>query len=691
MVYNTLEEAQKAYSEYVPKARSQGLMNVPQNFPISTFKPGQTYYSLAFDQSEQQGLQNQIGQLTSDPTKRDINGEKIAQFYNGQISLEDLRGDIASSPTFNPNIGPQINTGAGARSLTPEEQAKLSQGTPLAEVIKPTIISSAPAREQAKQDAGTIQQFSTPTQPSAGGQSYTVKSGDTLNAIAKSMGVDPSQITGYRSGDPKLIYPGEVLSVGQGAGQGALTATSPNVALQNLINQANSYISEFQKAGGKLTPENQALLDQINANQQRQDQAIASGADAGRTGNQSGLSGAAEVVNYTEQKKQELVSSLLDGLKTIRSEISALTKKGTAEQGIETQLTDLQAQIDQKLESVQAGRDKFSGQPIPMGFIVGQDRELVKQGNLDLTVLQNQEKNLLTKLGLAQEARKLELTAKEGEYKGITDDIQLRLQIDEALRAEQRLALDKIKDASTQEKNAYALIADFGAKGADVDSDPSVKREIIRIANENGLDAEAALGIARAAYKTQLRDYLLKVTAQESKTTSKPSTGLEKTALGFYNRAEEANQTASDYESTYASQDVLSQTQGQYAPSFFQTPEQQMYRQAQRAFTEARLRKESGAAIPDAEFENDAKTYFAQPGDDAKTIAQKTASRQTVLDGLKFQSGNAYSEYYGEANTSSASKTVKIGGQDVAVGSVIVNDKGQQGIVNEDGTITPLK
>lgn len=131
-------------------------------------------------------------------------------------------------------------------------------------------------------------------------------------------------------------------------------------------------------------------------------------------------------------------------------------------------------------------------------------------------------------------------------------------------------------------------------------------------------------------------------------------TGAERQALAFYNRAQEAVNTLTNADGGTSLEDRVSKagvmTQGrlQYAPNWLQTEDGQAYRQAQRAFTEARLRKESGAAINNAEYEKDSRTYFAQPGDSKKLIDQKRKARQTVLDGLKFGAGKAFDEFYGE-------------------------------------------
>lgn len=52
--------------------------------------------------------------------------------------------------------------------------------------------------------------------PKPAGRTYTVQAGDTLSGIAAKLGVSTSAISGYRSGNPNMIYPGEVLKINGG-------------------------------------------------------------------------------------------------------------------------------------------------------------------------------------------------------------------------------------------------------------------------------------------------------------------------------------------------------------------------------------------------------------------------------------------------------------------------------------------
>lgn len=67
----------------------------------------------------------------------------------------------------------------------------------------------------------------------------------------------------------------------------------------------------------------------------------------------------------------------------------------------------------------------------------------------------------------------------------------------------------------------------------------------------------------------------------------------------------------------------------------------QKLEQAQREFVTAQLRRESGAAISQGEFESAKKLYFPQPGDSADVIAQKRASRELAVANMAQSSGPA--------------------------------------------------
>jgi hypothetical protein len=68
----------------------------------------------------------------------------------------------------------------------------------------------------------------------------------------------------------------------------------------------------------------------------------------------------------------------------------------------------------------------------------------------------------------------------------------------------------------------------------------------------------------------------------------------------------------------------------------------QQWRQAERNFLNAVLRRESGAVISPSEFAEGAKQYFPRPGDDAEVLRNKSANRQRQIQGLESEAGPAY-------------------------------------------------
>jgi len=128
----------------------------------------------------------------------------------------------------------------------------------------------------------------------------------------------------------------------------------------------------------------------------------------------------------------------------------------------------------------------------------------------------------------------------------------------------------------------------------------------------------------------------------------KAPTQGERSSLLFFQRMADAVTNLDELEAGIAKTGLIGQAQmAAFDMPLLLTQNQERYEQAQRTFTEARLRRDSGAAIPPEEFANDRLTYFPQPGDTADTLAQKAQSRQVALNGLRVASANAYWDLYG--------------------------------------------
>lgn len=79
----------------------------------------------------------------------------------------------------------------------------------------------------------------------------------------------------------------------------------------------------------------------------------------------------------------------------------------------------------------------------------------------------------------------------------------------------------------------------------------------------------------------------------------------------------------------------------EYIEQYIKDPAVRAQLQAEIDWVNAKLRRESGAAISIGEFKSEANRYFPRMGDDAKVLAQKASSRRQVENGLKQEAGGA--------------------------------------------------
>lgn len=138
-------------------------------------------------------------QMMSDLYKRYGSWERALSAYNSGRPDAYLNPNFAKGQTYN-----YVRSIMGSQKLYSPATANISPSLPqTASITRPAGAMTTPVRT-----------VGVPSVPQPMGQ-YTVQPGDTLSKIARQYLGDASkytQLSGYRSGNPNLIYPGERIS-----------------------------------------------------------------------------------------------------------------------------------------------------------------------------------------------------------------------------------------------------------------------------------------------------------------------------------------------------------------------------------------------------------------------------------------------------------------------------------------------
>lgn len=127
----------------------------------------------------------------------------------------------------------------------------------------------------------------------------------------------------------------------------------------------------------------------------------------------------------------------------------------------------------------------------------------------------------------------------------------------------------------------------------------------------------------------------LKAAAKVATTEGKPLNDTQSKALLFGSRMRESDKILTQLAAEGTKTSVPGSRGALGGVINALSPEKtQMLDQAKRDFLNAVLRRESGAVIAETEFANAEKQYFAQIGDDPKTLEQKANNRKLALDGI---------------------------------------------------------
>jgi len=113
-------------------------------------------------------------------------------------------------------------------------------------------------------------------------------------------------------------------------------------------------------------------------------------------------------------------------------------------------------------------------------------------------------------------------------------------------------------------------------------------------------------------------------------------------AAGFGKRMQLAEQTFADLTKKGYNRASITESAKAWLPGAAQSEDLKRQDQAERNFVNAVLRRESGAAISNSEFESAKQQYFPRPGDTDAVLAQKAANRQQAMESMKVAAGPAW-------------------------------------------------
>lgn len=194
----------------------------------------------------------------------------------------------------------------------------------------------------------------------------------------------------------------------------------------------------------------------------------------------------------------------------------------------------------------------------------------------------------------------------------------------------------RLKAAEKQAK----LDQDAKIKADQRKSDEQRRKEELELKQTNAL----ALLDARSADAKELEQ--LRATNRRSlkKITKKEPKSSQFEAAQFGQRLLQAESNFSELESRGLDATSIGFAVNRALPELFKGDDTKRQEQAERNFVNAVLRRESGAAIAESEFESAKAQYFPTIGDGPEVLAQKRANRQIAISALRAEAGAAFEQ-----------------------------------------------
>jgi len=546
-----------------------------------------------------------------------------------------------------------------------------------------SVLSSAEGQKIAEQNKNILHKAENAVVPGFAGQFATPEEindpelgeGATVQRNGKDFRIDPQ---------------GRLIAADETQKQTGPLKPIGNPAIDAMVNDINEIFGSIQTS---LSPQQKQTAANIQNAQSEIQAATADARAAEDAGNFTLEDQLLKKLQADKASLNKMVSDFFKEVTPLRQQLFDTMTPSEKEQQLSKQLIDIRTQAKQfEIDTQRAQLSEFEGQT--QGFATGRAKEIDFKASFVRQEMALKEQNLLLELGLEQQAREMEGLAIEQQLEFIQNDFELQQDIQDRLDEKEDEILEMAEAIKDTAKEDLKFILE-GLEGVNPESlDERSVAQLAQLAAQSGVPLELigealkqqhnqfVLDNAKdpefqfiSGTKTQASGIFDKSTGrfqaiggtpgggqgdkigtfsnefgQPIEATLPPDTPKEneRQSLIFFERMKDAVDIIEANRGVVMDEGLLNQALLNRNFALLQSPEQQLVAQAMRQFTEARLRKDSGAAIPPEEFTNDRRTYFPQVGEQSPVLARKGEARQNALISLRSASANAYWERFGE-------------------------------------------
>ena len=285
-----------------------------------------------------------------------------------------------------------------------------------------------------------------------------------------------------------------------------LSIQTNNQSLQNIINQANQIVQQFQSQGGTLDPQSQQMLNQINGLDANTQSLTVQANSALQNKEYGSFNDLMEQLKTNQKSRDTQIAEFYKSLQPLREQYLASLAPSQQETDLQTQLADLQ-KVQREFEtSVTARTEEERAVPREYGISLGRISEVERRANTERKQRSDEEANLLTRLGLAQEARGMKTKGLEKGLEFAMQDMDFAQKMFTAQEEREQQFFQNAISLNTLQRNKLADILEI-FKGSDPNKlSPDVQNQLAQLSSSIGIPYGMLHEGLQRAYDRELLD-----------------------------------------------------------------------------------------------------------------------------------------------------------------------------------------